>query len=120
MLAIVDWEMCTIGDPLLDLGGLMAGWSDPGEPPRFASYCVPREGLPTRSELAERYAERTGRDLSDLEFFTVLAIFKLACVLEGNYRLFATGKSDKDIHRRQGDIVLNLIGTAEETVRGVG
>ena len=119
LLAVVDWEMCTIGDPLMDLGGLLAGWSDPGEPDRFASYCFPRIGLPTRRELAERYAQQTGQSLAHLEYYTILASFKLACVLEGNYRLYVTGKSDKKIHRRQGDIVIQIIEACERTIRGV-
>ena len=119
MLGIVDWEQATIGDPLLDLGGLLAGWSDPGEPARFASYCTPREGLPTRAHLLERYAAATGFDVSHAAYHEVLASFKLACVLEGNFRLYVTGKSDRDVHRRMGDIVLGLARSSEATINGM-
>jgi aminoglycoside phosphotransferase (APT) family kinase protein len=118
LTAVLDWEQATIGDPLLDLGLLLAGWADPGEPPRFASYMSPRDGLPTRAELLARYQQRSGRDVSSIAFYEVLAIFKLACVLEGNYRLWVTGRSSQEVHRRTGDIVLGLARQAQAACRG--
>ena len=118
LAAIVDWEQATIGDPLLDLGWLLAGWTDPGEAkPRHAAYLTQREGLPTRAELAERYARRTGRALDHLDYYVVLAWFKLACVLEGAYARYVAGKSRLEAHRLMGDLVLNLIREAEAAVR---
>jgi aminoglycoside phosphotransferase (APT) family kinase protein len=110
LAAIVDWEQSTIGDPLLDLGWLLAGWTDPGEDHlRFGSkYFKDRRGLPTRDELAARYAERTGRALDALDYYVVLALFKLACVLEGSYHRFATGKSTNPMHAKMGPLVLDL------------
>jgi aminoglycoside phosphotransferase (APT) family kinase protein len=116
LTAVLDWEQATIGDPLLDLGLLLAGWADPGEPPRFASYMSPRDGMPSRAELAARYAARSGRDVSGIGYYEILALFKLACVLEGNYRLWATGESTRDAHRLTGDIVLKLAAQAAEVV----
>jgi aminoglycoside phosphotransferase (APT) family kinase protein len=119
LAAVVDWEQATIGDPLLDLGWVLAGWTDPGEPHvRFgSSYFAQREGLPTRAELAQRYAERTRRNLDALDYYVVLAWFKLACVLEGAYMRWVKGMSTSDVHRMMGDVVLALLRDAEATVR---
>jgi aminoglycoside phosphotransferase (APT) family kinase protein len=90
--AVVDWELCTLGDPLADVGLLMAYWPEReqadialGQPANLAS------GFPTRRELADRYAERSGRDLSDLDFFVALGYWKLAIILEGVYARYAAG-----------------------------
>lgn len=118
LAAIVDWEQSTIGDPLLDLGWMLAGWTDPGEDElRFGSkYFTDRTGLPTRAELAERYATRTGRALDPLTFYEVLARFKLACVLEGSYYRFATGTSTNPMHEKMGPLVLDLARQAHEVI----
>jgi aminoglycoside phosphotransferase (APT) family kinase protein len=90
--AVVDWELCTLGDPLADVGLLMAYWpqreDDPvalGQPANLAP------GFPTREELLGRYAERSGRDLADLDFFVALGYWKLAIILEGVYARYAAG-----------------------------
>jgi aminoglycoside phosphotransferase (APT) family kinase protein len=116
LAAIVDWEQSTIGDPLLDLGWLLAGWSEEGEELRFGSKYLPdRRGFPTRDELADRYASRTGRDLGRLDYYVVLSLFKLACVLEGSYYRFVTGRSDNPLHERMGPLVLELVEQARRT-----
>jgi aminoglycoside phosphotransferase (APT) family kinase protein len=84
LAAVVDWDTGTIGDPLLDLGHLLARWTEPGEEPAIGTWDIEvREGLPSRAELAARYAERTGADLSALPYYQALALFKLAIILEG-------------------------------------
>lgn len=95
-LAVVDWEQATVGDPLVDLGWLIALWNDPGEDaPMVANAALAGlDGVPTRDELAERYASSTGRDLEHLPFYCVLGLFKLACVMEGSYARFRAGTSD--------------------------
>jgi aminoglycoside phosphotransferase (APT) family kinase protein len=118
LAAIVDWEQSTIGDPLLDLGWLLAGWQQVGEEPRFSSaYLTDRAGLPSRIELAERYAEVTGRSVERLDYYVTLSLFKLACVLEGSYHRFVTGKSDNPMHERMGPVVLRAARQAERTAR---
>jgi aminoglycoside phosphotransferase (APT) family kinase protein len=87
LAAIVDWDTGTIGDPLLDLGHLLARWVQPGERGALDSQDdspLP-QGYPTRSEMARRYADRTGRDLSALAYYEALSLFKLGVILEGNY-----------------------------------
>ncbi len=84
--AVVDWELCTLGDPLADVGTLMAYWPDRGDD--MLSLGQPANlapGFPSRAELAARYAERSGRDLSDLDFYLALGYWKLAIILEGVY-----------------------------------
>jgi aminoglycoside phosphotransferase (APT) family kinase protein len=83
LAAVIDWDTGTIGDPLLDIGHLLARWTEPGEEPALSIEITQREGLPRRAEMAERYAQRTGRDLGALRYYEVLSLFKLAIILEG-------------------------------------
>ena len=95
--AILDWEMATVGDPLADLGYLMSFWIEPGEVDEFAEVAgnVTKEpGFPTRAEMVARYAERSGRDVADLTAYVVLAIWKLAILLEGSYSRHLAGTTD--------------------------
>jgi len=95
--AILDWEMATVGDPLADLGYLMSFWIEPGEVDEFAEVAgnVTKEpGFPTRAEMVARYAERSGRDVTDLTAYVVLAIWKLAILLEGSYSRHLAGTTD--------------------------
>jgi len=85
LAAIVDWDTGTIGDPLLDIGHLLARWTEPGEEPVIDVPAGGVDGYPTRAEMAARYVERTGADLSALPYYEALALFKLAIILEGNY-----------------------------------
>jgi aminoglycoside phosphotransferase (APT) family kinase protein len=90
--AVVDWELCTLGDPLADVGLLMVYWPERGE--NALALGMPANlapGFPTREELRARYAERSGRDLSDLDFFVALGYWKLAIILEGVYARYTAG-----------------------------
>ncbi|MDX6632696.1 MAG: hypothetical protein QOG26_701 [Solirubrobacterales bacterium] len=94
--AVVDWELCTLGDPLADLGTLMAYWAERGED--MVALGQPANlapGFPTRDELAARYAERSGRDISQLDFYLALGYWKLAIILEGVYARYAAGAYGK-------------------------
>jgi aminoglycoside phosphotransferase (APT) family kinase protein len=99
LLAVVDWEMSTVGDPLVDLGLCLAFWgprrvSDPAMP---RIQAVSREpGAPSRDELAERYAHRTGRDLTYLRWYEVFALWKLAVVIEPAYGQYLRGELSTD------------------------
>ncbi len=98
VVAILDWEMSTLGDPLADLGYLLSFWRERGDPePEFASESwrvTEAEGFPTRQEIAERYAEKTGRRIKDVAFYQALAIWKLAILLEGSYKRHLAGTTD--------------------------
>jgi aminoglycoside phosphotransferase (APT) family kinase protein len=101
--AVLDWELCTLGDALADVGTMMAYWgSGPGpgaasDPLRLAATALP--GFPSRVDVAERYAGHSGHDLTDLGFYVAFAQWKLACIGEGVFVRYAanamgTGGSD--------------------------
>jgi len=91
--AVVDWELCTLGDPLADVGLLMVYWPEPGdEPVALGQPASLAPGFPNREELRARYAERSGRDLSQLDFYVALGYWKLAIILEGVYARYAAGQ----------------------------
>ncbi len=90
--AIVDWEMVTVGDPLLDLGWLLATWPEPGSV-AIGANLASAGGLPTSDELVARYAERSSRDLSAVHWYEVMACFKLGIVLEGTHARAFAGKA---------------------------
>jgi aminoglycoside phosphotransferase (APT) family kinase protein len=94
--AVVDWELCTLGDPLADVGMLLVYWSEAGDDfmPLFAPATI-AAGFPTRDEVRDRYAERSGRDLSEIDFFMALGFWKLAIILEGVYARYAGGQYGK-------------------------
>jgi aminoglycoside phosphotransferase (APT) family kinase protein len=117
--AIVDWEMCTIGDPLLDLGWLLATWPHPGETvPIATGPAVAAGGLATPAELVERYAATSQRELSALTWYTVLACFKLGIVLEGTHARACAGKAPRAIGERLHAITLHLFDRARALCAG--
>ena len=96
LVAVVDWEQSTVGDPLVDLGWLIGLWIQPGERASLAgaSPFAGATDVPTRRELVARYEQRTGRDVANVAFYCVLGLFKLACVMEGSFARFRAGTSD--------------------------
>jgi aminoglycoside phosphotransferase (APT) family kinase protein len=97
LIAIFDWEMATIGDPLADLGYLTATWAEPGgeQKTMFDLMSVTQEdGFMKRDELVLRYEERTGRSMSDLRWYQALALWKAAVFMEGNYKRSLAGTTD--------------------------
>lgn len=93
--AVVDWELCTVGDPLLDVGHLLATWPDPTDP-RKITLATPLSGLPSRTELIENYAAGSARDLSNIDWYEVLAAYRLAIILEGTYARSLSGHAPRD------------------------
>jgi aminoglycoside phosphotransferase (APT) family kinase protein len=95
---ILDWEMSTIGDPIADLGYMLSFWREPGDDAdRLLSEQLEitrMPGFPTREELVERYADRTGRHVGDVTWYEVLATWKLAILLEGSYARHLSGVTD--------------------------
>ena len=94
LVAILDWEMATLGDPLADLGYLTVSWSEAGAPshPLLMGTVTERPGFPTRAELAARYAERTGRDVSRLDWYQAFALWKASVFCEAIYGRFLRGE----------------------------
>ena len=93
---LLDWEMSTIGDPLLDLGTALCYWVEAGDAQAvrmFAFGPTMREGMMTRRELAERYAAKTGRDLGNIGFYHCFGLFKTAVVAQQIYTRWKQGKT---------------------------
>jgi aminoglycoside phosphotransferase (APT) family kinase protein len=97
LIAIFDWEMATIGDPLADLGYLLNGWTTEPPPPGFEHHpavsagLTEREGFPTVAEMMARYEEQSGRSMREFLFYRVLARYKLIVILEGLYMHYIEG-----------------------------
>ncbi|MEA2384316.1 MAG: hypothetical protein QOH72_4287 [Solirubrobacteraceae bacterium] len=121
LVAVFDWEMATIGDPLADLGYLCTSWSEADDPPlgRFELGRVSRaEGFPTRAELVARYEERSGRAVGDLRWYRTLALWKSIVFMEGNYRRAVEGRTDDPYLKSFGEGVLMLAERAEAVAFG--
>ena len=123
LLAVIDWEMATLGDPLLDLGLVLALWGDqrpdPCAFPRIQGVSrLP--GAPDRASLAGWYERARGRPLPDIEAYLGLSLFKLAAVVEGAYALYLEGQMDNDYARSLEQDVPRLLSQAESHLRGRG
>jgi aminoglycoside phosphotransferase (APT) family kinase protein len=97
VLAVLDWELATLGDPLLDVGYFLASYPQAGAPrtpTEDFGRAVLEDGYPSRTELADRYAAATGRDLSDLGWYETLAQYKLAALYEHSHRRAVAGLGD--------------------------
>jgi aminoglycoside phosphotransferase (APT) family kinase protein len=114
LVAILDWEMATIGDPLADLGYLVVSWSERGVPehPLLLSPVTGREGFPTRAELVARYAERSGRDVSRLPWYEAFALWKASVFCEAIYGRFLRGERADPWAGALGDGVPRLLEVA--------
>jgi aminoglycoside phosphotransferase (APT) family kinase protein len=103
LVAIFDWELATIGDPLADLGYLVATWSqhdDPEDALRGLSAATRRPGFPMRDELIARYEKRSGRSMSDVRWYMTLALWKSAVFLEGSYKRRLAGTTEDEFFDR--------------------
>jgi aminoglycoside phosphotransferase (APT) family kinase protein len=115
LLAVVDWEMAAIGDPLVDLAWALIFHPGPEGTMRLGMTKEPTfdvSHLPDLAQLVDRYAARSGRDTSAIGWYDVFARWKLAIVLEGSYAKFLRGLSDKPIHEYFGSQVDLLLGSA--------
>lgn len=121
VVAILDWEMCTVGDPLIDLGLLLCYWPQADDPEIFAGSLRSVTTLPgwmTRSEIIARYAKRSGRDLSNISYYHTFAVFKLAVVIQQIYYRYHVGQTSD---RRFADFdqrVEALAGMAYSMIEG--
>jgi aminoglycoside phosphotransferase (APT) family kinase protein len=110
LVAVLDWEMCALGDPLVDVGILLAYWvpmAERGQPDALTTVT----GLPgwsTRDELVDRYARQSGRDVRGLNYFEVFARFKIAVVIQQIYHRYVDGQTDDARFAHFGDRVTAL------------
>lgn len=117
LAAIVDWELTTIGDPLLDLGWLLATWQEDDRPRDHGVNIEPWSGFPTAQELVEHYRPRTHRDLSAVEWYGVLACYKLGLILEGTHARACAGKAPKETGDR---LHAHTVSLFERALRWIG
>lgn len=116
LVAIVDWEMCTIGDPLLDLGWLLATLPDPDNPVLSTAIGLAQAGgLPSPRDIVARYGENSSRDLTAIDWYVVMACFKLGIVLEGTHARAFAGKAP----RATGDLLHAMTLSLFERARTV-
>ncbi|MBT4044069.1 MAG: phosphotransferase family protein [Rhodospirillaceae bacterium] len=118
--AVVDWEISTLGDPLADLAYALNQWADPGDWRHEAPTNLP--GFPMKAELAARYAARSGRDLSMLEYYVGFNWWKTACIVHGVYARYCAGKksavgADLDNLRMRIGKALDLSSEAVANIR---
>jgi aminoglycoside phosphotransferase (APT) family kinase protein len=113
LAALVDFEMATIGDPLLDLGWVVMSWPDADED-RTSQWYVDFTGMPDRADLLEHYARLSGRDVSEIDYYVILARFKMAIVLEGGHAQHVKGRASNPAMAYFGDIVLKMARQAAD------
>jgi len=111
LIAIVDWELATVGDPLTDVGYLLSSYLEPGEDPGVLgaiSSLTQRDGFPSRARLVARYEAATGLRADGIAWYQALAHFKLAVILEGSYRRLLAGSTDDPWLHDMGEAVPQL------------
>ncbi|KPI05201.1 aminoglycoside phosphotransferase [Actinobacteria bacterium OK074] len=113
LAALVDFEMSTVGDPLLDLGWVLMGWPDADEDRTRKGY-VDYTGMPDRADLIEHYAKVSGKDVGEIDYYVILARFKMAIVLEGGYARHVKGEGGNPKMAYYGDAVLDTAAKAAE------
>ena len=122
--AVLDWELCTLGDPLADLGLLMVYWCGPNDDANVRPFSgTQAPGFLDRHEIAVRYAQASGRDTSQLDFYVAFAYWKLACIMEGvfaRYRAGAMGDTDDASLRLFSEQVEMSARQARETLVRLG
>lgn len=119
LIAIFDWEMATIGDPLADVGYMLSHWRERDDPPsRFSlQTATEADGFPDRRGLVELYAQRSGRPVEQLDWYVVLAVWKSVVFMEGNYRRAVSGATDDPYLKSFGDGVVELARRALQITR---
>jgi aminoglycoside phosphotransferase (APT) family kinase protein len=119
--AVLDWELCTLGDPLADVGLLMVYWGEAGEAGGIIEEpATVLEGFPSRDEVAEIYARTSGRDLADLPFWHVLSQWKLTVIAQGIWARFRGGQAYQGVDESFEAVIDRLAEAALERARDAG
>jgi aminoglycoside phosphotransferase (APT) family kinase protein len=116
--SILDWDMATLGDPLVDLGTALAYWADPDSPTYRVFGATAAELAPylNKSDAAARYAASSGLDLSQLPFYVGLAYFRIAVIIEQIYARYVAGHTSDDRFAGLGELVPPLAAAARDTL----
>jgi aminoglycoside phosphotransferase (APT) family kinase protein len=120
IVAVLDWEMATLGDPLMDLGTTLAYWTEPDDPPalletRLSPTLIP--GTPRRADVVEAYARASGRAVDDVAFYYVYGLFKVAVIVQQLYHRYVTGRTADPRFERLIDGVRALSAAAWQAAR---
>jgi aminoglycoside phosphotransferase (APT) family kinase protein len=118
LAAIIDWELATLGDPLLDLGWLVATWPDAQGRGAGTIRIAPPDDLATPAELIERYRAGSRRDLAAIEWYVALARFKLGIMLEASYARSCAGKAPRETGEQHHASAVRLLGQALASIEG--
>ena len=107
VVAVFDWDMCTLGDPLSDLGALLTYWVQPDDPSPFQQFATMPvdERFPAREDLVQRYAERSGRSVSDIRFYHVLGLFRLTVIVAQIYVRYEKGQTQDERFAALGPMI---------------
>jgi aminoglycoside phosphotransferase (APT) family kinase protein len=119
VVAVLDWEMATVGDPLMDLGTTLGYWVEAGDPAAFRAVAFGPTDSPssmTRREVAERYCERTGGDGADILFYYVYGLFKIAVIIQQIYARFVRGFTRDERFRHMNQVIAVL---GQQAVRAI-
>jgi len=118
---VLDWEMATLGDPLMDLGCSLAYWIEAADPPpMMAARMMPTHlpGMLTRRELIDYYLERAGRPGADFRFYYAFGLFRLAVIVQQIYFRYTRGETGDERFAGFGRLCALLSDRAEAVVRG--
>lgn len=118
LAAFIDWEMCTVGDPLLDLGWLLVCWPTDPDPINAGSQLAELGGLAGRAELVDAYLAAGGRKSTELHWYVALACFKLGIVIEGTWSRYLVGLADREAGERLHSSAQNLIDLGTRVAKG--
>jgi aminoglycoside phosphotransferase (APT) family kinase protein len=117
---VLDWELCTLGDPLADVGYLGVYWSDPGASTGRANDPTSAGGFPAYADLLERYATRTGRDLSGIDYYVAFSSWRLAIISEGVYSRYLHGVMAEATDAQVEGFRVGVDSLAESALAAVG
>jgi aminoglycoside phosphotransferase (APT) family kinase protein len=116
VVAVFDWDMCTLGDPLNDLGALLAYWTETSDPPylQLMAMMPVGEGFPSRGELVERYTQKSGRSIHDINFYHSLGLFRLTVIIAQIYIRFLRGQTKDERFAVLGQMIPPMARAALE------
>ena len=117
--AVFDWDMCTLGDPLCDLGALLAYWNEPNDPPYFQGLAtMPTKGITfsSREDLVKRYAMKSGRKLSDINFYHCLGLFRVVVIVAQIYYRYVKGQTQDKRFEAFGPVIPGIIQAAHSLI----
>ena len=117
MVAIFDWDMCTLGDPLVDVGAMLTYWTEPTDPTymqAITSMPLGELGFMTRRELVERYAQKSGRSIHDIHFYHALGLYRLVVIIAQIYIRYQRGQTQDERFAPLGDLISLIAQAAQE------